>query len=288
MDARWKRGPSQFHDAVKMPFSEYQRRGFVPLAGLVLAACYLFALRPLARRAESLEEPLQKGWQKLSVSLGQTNATAIDFLHITNQLSETRQALVILENARQQATARLQLRAAVRAKIRADFQLVDYEYERSKQLDELSNLAKQQQVVVEPAVFANFPGHTADLKQPALLWAALALTDSLLRTAIQCKVAAVHSLEVPSVLTNAPPTSELDRLAEIPVQVEFTASAASAAKLLQCLPMRVEEIRAAGLLEAPVDKPVLLLDRLLVQKQSADKPDEVHVWLRALGYVLRE
>ena len=288
MAAPRKRGASQPFCAVKMPFSESQRHSIVPLAGLVLAVCYFFVLRPLAHRAERLDEPLQKAWQKLSSTLGQSNATAIGFRHITNQLSETRQALLILENARQQATARLQLRASVRAKIRADFQLVDYESERSKQLEELSTLARQQQVAVEPAVLANFPGHTADVKQPALLWAVLTFTDSLLRTAIQCQVTAIHSLEVPPVLVNAPPTSELERLAEIPLQLEFTASAAAAARLLQCLPLRTDEIRAAGLLTAPADKPVLLIDRLLVQKQSADKPDEVHVWVRALGFVLRE
>jgi hypothetical protein len=273
---------------VKIPFSKYQRRGVVPLAGLVLAAGYLFVLLPLAHRAESLDEPLQKAWQKLSVSLGQTNATAIDFLQITNRLGETRQDLLILENAKKQATARLQLGAAVRAKMLADFQLVEYEGERSKQVDELSNLAKQQQVAVEPVVFADFPAYTADVKQPNLLWAALALTDSLIRTALQCKVAAIQSLEVPPVLTNAPPPNELERLAEIPLQVEFTASAASAARLLQCLPLRADEIKAAGLLEVPADKPVLFIDRLLVQKESADKPDEVHVWLRVLGFALRE
>ena len=273
---------------MKIPFSEYQRRGLIPLAGLALAAYYLFVMLPLARQAESLDEPLQKAWQKLSVSLDQTNATAIDFLHITNQLSETRQALLILENAKQQATARLQLGPAVRARMQADFQLVDYENERSRQLDELSNLAKQQQAAVEPAVFAGFPEHTADVKQPALLWAALSLTESLLRTALQCKVAAIHSLEVPPVLTNAPPTNGTERLAEIPLQVEFTGSAASAARLLQCLPLRADEIRAAGLPEAPADKPALFVDRLIVQKQSPDKPDEVHVWLRAVGFVLRE
>ena len=176
----------------------------------------------------------------------------------------------------------------MRAKVHADFQLVDYENERSKQLDDLSNLAKQQQVVVEPSVFAGFPEHTADVKQPSLLWAALSLTDGLLRTAIQCKVAAIHSLEVPSVLTNAPPTNGNEQLAEIPLQVEFTSSAASAAKLVQSLPLRADEIRAAGLLEVTNDKPVLFIDRLIVQKQSPDKPDEVHVWLRAVGFVLRE
>jgi hypothetical protein len=273
---------------VKIPFSEYQRRGIVPLAGLVLAAYYLLVLLPLSRRAESLDEPLQKAWQKLSFSLDQTNATAIDFLQLTNQLSETRQALLILDNAKQQATARLQPGAVVRAKMHADFALVDYENERSKQLEELGNLAKQDKVAIDPAVFAGFPTHTADVKQPALLWASLSLTDTLLQTALRCKVAAIHSLEVPPVLTNAPPTNSTERLVGIPLQLEFTATATSAVKLLQCLPLRADEIRAAALPEASADKPPIFVDRLVVQKQSADKPDEVHVWLRVIGFVLRE
>jgi hypothetical protein len=170
----------------------------------------------------------------------------------------------------------------------ADFQLVDYENERSRQLDEISNLAKQQQATVAPAVFASFPEHTAEVKQPTLLWAALSLTEGLVRTALQCKVTAIHSLEVPPVLTNAPPSNGTERLAEIPLQVEFTASAAGAARLIQCLPLRADEIRAAGLPEASADKPALFVDRLIVQKQSPDKPDEVHVWLRVVGFVLRE
>jgi hypothetical protein len=273
---------------VKIPFSEYQRRGIVPLAGLVLAAYYLFVLVPVSRRAARLDEPVQKAWQKLSIALDQTNTLAIDFLHITNQLSETRQALLILENAKQQATARLQLGAAVRAKMQADFALVEYENERSRQLEELAKLAKQEQVAIEPAVFANYPEHTADVKQPAFLWAALSLTDGLLRTAVRCKVTAIQSLDVPPVLTNAPPLNSSERLVEIPLHLEFTGFATNAEKLLQSLPLRADEIRAAGLPEAPADKPVLFIDRLVVQKQSADKLDEVHVWLGAVGYVLRE
>ena len=273
---------------MKLSFNEYQRWGLVPLAGLALAAYYFFVMLPLAHRAQNLDEPLQRAWQKLSTSLDHTNTTAVDFLNRTNQLSETRQALLILENAKQQATARLQLGVAVRARMHDDFQLVDYETERSRQLDELSSLAKQQQTAVDPTVFAGFPEHTAEVKQPTLLWAALSLTDGLLRTALQCKVTAIHSLEVAQVLTNAPPTNGTERLAEIPLQVEFTASAANAAKLIQCLPLRADEIRAAGLPDVPADKPALFVDRLIVQKQSPDKADEVHVWLRALGFVLRE
>ena len=126
------------------------------------------------------------------------------------------------------------------------------------------------------------------MKQPKLLWAALSLTDSLLRTAVGCQVTAIQALDVPPVLTNAPPTGPDERLAEIPLHLEFTGSATSAEKLLQCLPLRADEIRAAGLPEVTADKPLLFIDRLVVQKQSADKLDEVHVWLRAVGFVLRE
>lgn len=275
---------------MKFRFQEYRRRSIIPLAVLGLAAYYLFIFLPLGRRAQSLDAPLQKAWQKLSASLDldPTNTTVIDFVHITNQIGDTREALVILETAKQQATARLQLAPPLRARMSAPFQLVEYQNERSKQLDELSSLAKQQQVTVEPAVFAGFPEHTADVRQPALLWAALAAIDCLLHTAFQCKIAAIHSLEAPLALTNAPPTNSLERLAEIPLQIEFTASAANAIRFLQCLPLQAEEIRAAGLPEALTNKPLLFIERLVVRKQSPDKPDEVRLSLRAIGFALRE
>ncbi len=275
---------------MRLRLQEYRRRGIIPLVGLGLAAYYLFVFLPLARRAQSLDAPLQKAWQKLSASLdpNQTNAIAIDFLHITNQIGETRQALVILENARREAAGRLHLAPQLSAKINAPFQLVEYQNERSKTLDDLSTLAKQQKVTIEPAVYSGFPEHTADVRQPELLWAALTAIDGLLRTALQCKIAAIHSLEAPLALTNAPPTNGLDRLAEIPVQIEFTASATNAIQLLRCLPLRPEEARAAGVPEAPADRPVLFVDRLVMRKQTPEKPDEVRVSLRVVGFVLRE
>jgi hypothetical protein len=273
---------------VKLPFSHHQRRGLVPLVGLALAAYYLLVMLPLSRRAARLDQPLHKAWQKLSASLGQTNATTIDFLHITNQLNATRLALVTLENARQQATARLQLGRAVRARMQADFVNANYDNERAQVLTDLSSLAKKQHAVVEPAVFAGFPEYTSDVQQPSLLWAALSMTDNLLQTALQCGVGTIQSLVVPPVLTNPPPTNATALLAEIPLQVEFTGSATSVTRLLQCLPLRADEIREAGLPAAPPDKPPLFVDRLIVQKQSPDKPDEVHVLLGVVGFVLRE
>ena len=39
---------------------------------------------------------------------------------------------------------------------------------------------------------------------------------------------------------------------------------------------------------APPDKPALFIDRLIIKKQAPEKPDEVRVWMRLIGFVLRE
>ena len=193
-----------------------------------------------------MDAPLQTAWQKLSASLDQTNVVAIDFLRITNQLAETRQAITLLENAKQKAAARLELGATVRKRMNEPFKLVDYQIERSRQMDDISKLAKELQVTIEPAVLLGYPEHTADInvKQTALLWAALSFTDNLLATALRCKVGVIHSLEVPLALANEPPPSPAASVAEVPLQIEVTGSAASLLALLQYLPLRADELKA--------------------------------------------
>jgi hypothetical protein len=269
-------------------FQEYRRLTILPLSALALAAYYVFFYLPLERRSRSLDVPLKQAWQKLAESVDQTNALALDFARITNQLAETRQALAVFETTKKKAIARLELGPSVRAKMDAPFQLVDYENDRSKQITELGKTGTNLQAKIEPAVFAGFPEHTADVKQPSLLWAELSLIDSLLGTALQCKLSTIHDLSVPLTLTNALPATGGPDLVEIPVQVEFTAPVASVARLLHSLPLRTEELRATTLPEAPADKPPLFVDRLVIKKQSPDKPDEVRVWLRVVGFVLRE
>jgi hypothetical protein len=269
-------------------FQDYRRLGLLPLAGLALAAYFLLYYLPLARRVDNLDVPLQKAWRKLSLSIDQTNATTIDFLQLSNQLSETRQARTILEATKKEAATRLQLSADLQSKLNAPFQLVDYEYERSKKMDELDRRARELKTTVDPAVYAGFPEHTADTTEPALLWPALSLTDDLLQTAVRCKVTAIHSLDVPLALTNSPGTDSAVRWSQIPLQLEFTAAADNAMKFIQSLPLRAEEARAAGLIEVSPQKVPLLLDRLMIRKQSPDKQDEVRVWLRVVGFVLRD
>ena len=271
------------------PFREYQRRSVIPLAGLALVAYYLLFYLPLARRAASVDEPLQKSWRKLAASIDQTNATTLDLARLTNQLNQTREALALVENTKKEAALRLELSPALKAKMAAPFQLVDYQNERSKEIDDLDKQAKEQKIAVDPAVYAGFPEHTIDTADPALLWPALALTQDLLGTAIRCQVSAIHSLDVPVTGTNMPsPPEAYGRWDQIPLQIEFTATAENAARLVESLPLRAEELRAAGLPAWSPDKAPLFIDRLIMKKQTPEKPEEVRVWLQAVGFVFRE
>jgi hypothetical protein len=260
----------------------------LPIAGLAVGAYYLAVFVPLAHRAHSLDEPLRKGWHKLAASLDQTNATALDFQLITNRLNETRQELALIQEARKKAILRLELSPEVRAKLGAPFQLVDYQIERSKQMDELDSKARQAKVAIDPIVFAGFPEHTADMTEPVLLWAALSLTHDLLQTALRCKVSAIHSLEVALAVTNSASFNGSGRWAEIPLQLEFTASGENALHVVQSLPRRAEEIRAAGLPAPERSTSPVFIDRLIIRKEAPEKPDEVRVWIRAVGFVFRE
>src|SRR5436309_6069054 len=115
---------------------EIKRRCALPLALLGLAAYYAFAFVPLTRKAESLDAPLQKAWLKLAASLEQPNAAGLDFSQISNQLNETRQELASLEGLKKKAANRLELAPELRARFNSTFQLVDFQNERSKQMDD--------------------------------------------------------------------------------------------------------------------------------------------------------
>lgn len=270
-----------------MSFQEYKRRSILPLAGLVLAAYYFLVYLPMQQKAAGFDAPLKKDWAKLCAALDQTNAVTLNFRQLTNQLSETRQALTALESARQKVINRLELGPAVRSRLNAPFQLVEYENERSQEIDQLSAMAKDQKVTLDPAVLAGLPDYTVDVLQPNLLWPALSLADGLLRTVLSSNAVALHSLQVPLLLTNSFADAP-SHWTEVPMQVEFTAPAPGLLRILQSLPLRAEEARAAGLPPLPGNKAPLFIDGLILKKQSPDKPDELRVWLRLVGFVYRE
>jgi hypothetical protein len=270
------------------PVQEHKRRLILPLIGLCLAAYYLFVFQPLNREAKRLDVPLRDEWRKLAGMLGRTNSTVLDFNHINSQLEETRQALAALASAEQKTIGRLEPAAALRSRMSEPFRLVDYQNEMSKHMDEIARQAKLRQVAIDPVIYEGFPQHRIGITEPNLLWGALRLTEGLMDSALLCNVKAIHWLEVPVTFTNAPGIEPLARWAEVPIVFEFTATSTSAAQLLQSLPLKPGELKAAGLPEGLPEKGVLYIDRLLIKRQSPDKIDEVRVWLRAIGFIMRE
>jgi hypothetical protein len=270
---------------VKVFFTEYKRRSIIPICGLALLAYFLFVFLPLSRRAADLDPPLEKAWRSLCGSLERSNATMVNFTQITNQLAETRQALGLMDEAMKRTAERLRLGTNTQAKMEASFELYDYQNQRSKEADELVKLAKNEKVTIEPLVLAGFPEHTVDIKDPTLLWPALSMVSSLLTSAIKCQITNLHSLDVPLTLTNA---AASNRLSEILIQAEFTGPFTGVLRLIQSLPLRSEELKSAGLPEVGPEKTPLFVDRLVIRKQTPEKPNEVRVALRLIGFVLRE
>ena len=268
--------------------AETRRRSILPLLAGVMGAVYLFGFVPIDRKAKSLAVPLEQSWRRLAIGLGKTNALELDFVSLTNQLQATHTARAALEAARKQARARVELDAMLRAQLDEPFLFVDYQYEAGRRMDALARLAKQESVVLEPAVLAGFPEPSAAMREPALLWADLAFLESLLTTAINAKVAAIHFIAAPMPLTDASSTNNGGSLAELPLQIELTGPVSNVARFLQTLPLRADEIKAAGLPAAPTNKPALFIDRLVLRKQSPAKADEVHLSLRAVGFVFQK
>lgn len=275
---------------MKLPTSiqEHRRRAILPLIGLGLITFYLLVFQPLSRKASELDVPLKNAWNKLAASLGRTNSTALDFNYISTQLEETRQSLATLAVAEQKTALRLEPAATLRARMSEPFRLVDYQNELSKHMDDLTQQARLRQITIDSVVYDGFPQHRVDIAEPNLLWGALRLTEDLIDSAVQCNVSAFHWLEVPITFTNTPGIEPLARWTEVPIVFEFTANSTAVARFLQCLPLRAGELQPAGLPEVSPEKGVLYIDRLLIKRQSPEKADEVRVWLRAVGFIMRE
>jgi len=264
---------------------EFRKRLVLPLLAGALVATYVFGFLPLVRKSANLAVPLESSWRQLTTALGKTNALELDFTSLTNQLVATREALATVEAARQRARTRVQLDAGLRAQLDEPFLLVDYRYEAGRQMNVLARLAKQQNVVLAPAVLAGFPEPSAEMKDPALMWAQLAFLDCLISTAIHAKVTDIQSIAAPMPSTNAPAANNGRSVVELPLQIELSGPTTNVFWFLQTLPLRADEIQAAGLPAAPTNKPALFIDRLVLRKQSVEKPDEVRLLLRAVGFV---
>ena len=250
--------------------------------GLVLY--YFLLFRPLSRRVEALDEPLDVVSRELvNLSLESQGIHDLDLAQVTKTKEALQASLATTAKVGQMIAGRVELEPDIRAKLKEPFLLIDYQNERQKRIEQVSALAKTQQVALDPAVPSGFPEYKAEMKEPNLLWADLSIVHHILTVAINNKVGAVKNLNVlPVQLRRAAGETSLEAIS---VRVELVAPMESVSGFLLALPLRAEEMKAAGLPESLPGKPALFLDKLILRKQTPEKPAEVNLDLVVCGFV---
>ncbi len=270
------------------PGSIQQFQLFLILSTCLLAIYYGTVYRPLVNRAAALDAPLTNVWQKLVSSPVTPTPHGPDLSGIHRNFENARESLGELQRATRTLSARLALHPETRRRMNEPFQLIDYQDERQSRIVELNQLAKQQHVKVDKAVWDAIPEYTADVRQPELLWAQLDAVHHLLTTALRCKIGAVNRVYLPPVRPHLMPETDETFLYELPVRVELIGSMTSIGQLMGSLPRRSAEMGALGLAEGVTNKMPLFVRGLMLRKSSVEMPGEVSLDLQAAALVYLE
>lgn len=261
---------------MKRPWS--RPLALVVLGALTLAVLYLTVERRLAARLAEQEAPLADLRRRLAVAAGEagfTNNPSPE--RLAARLTELRAATAGFAAAVTGAQERLALPATLRERLDAPFQLVEFQNELGRRLEELGQAAATAKVTLDAAVAGGFPRHSPDLGRPELQWVQLDLVTRLVRGAVAARVAAVHEIAVP--VTPARPLEGSPAWDEVRAFIAFTGPAEAALALVTALTLTPQEAVPAGFPAELTGRPVLLLDRLLVRRSALERPDEVRVEL---------
>ncbi len=250
-----------------------------------LALYYFLVFRPLSHRVEALDGPLDEVSQELvNVGLESIGIHDLDLAQVKKTKAALETSLETTKKAGQIIVGRVELEPEIRAKLKEPFLLIDFQYERQKRIEQVTALAKTQQVTLDSAVPAGFPEHKTEMKDPNLLWGELSIVHHILTAAINNKIGAVKNLTVLPVQPRHAAAGETF-LEAISVRVELVGPMESASNFLLALPLRAEEMKAAGLPESLPGKPALFLDKLILRKQTPEKPAEVNLDVVVCGFV---
>jgi hypothetical protein len=260
---------------------------------VIIAAGLLFLFfgiyQPLSSKARNLDTPLLDVWGSLAkkkISDGTGSELNLDRINLN--LEKTKKTVVSLKKSSQTVSERLALAPEVRAKLSEPFQFVDFQIEQQSRIEALDFLARDNNVALGSNVFAHFPEYTADQAQPNLLWAQLDFLDHLLGCAIRSRVTSIETVDLPPVASHHLPESMEPFLYEVPIRIKATGSMESISKFLASLPVRDSEAKAMNIPVPPATKPPLFIHRFILKKSSRERPDEVHLELRACGFLYRD
>lgn len=249
------------------------------LMGMALAAYYVAVFRPLGQQAAALDQPLVAAWNRFAA----TNETSpiVRGLSLDNHDQRLRQLqgqARSLEAASAVVQRRILWPPVVQAKLAAPWQLIDFQDERYRKVQELAALARDKKMALEPGATNGYPEYVADMPLPTLLWPRLHMADQLFLTAAHCQVRNLRNLQ--QLPTEAHRYTRRDQvfLMEIPMRVEVTGSMEAVTRFLAALPLATtNELQAVGVTVPLTNKPPFFLGPLLVRKSAPEQPHEVQL-----------
>jgi hypothetical protein len=248
------------------------------LAALGLCLYFLAVYQPLSRRAAALDQPLLELWNELAqASAHVTGPDDAQMPKLDAALESVQHARDILDRSRHTLADRIRPAPELAERIHGTFQLIEFQNERQLATEQLWRLARQKKVQLDPKLAGGFPEYFAEDRQPALLWVQLRLLHDVLGAAISSEVSLVQSVQSPPIEVHAAEPGRPDYRADVSIQVELIGSATAIMQFLESMPLRTDEILARGLPAAAPGKPAYFIDRLLMRKESRDKPDEVRI-----------
>lgn len=262
-------------------------RQWVILGAVIgLALYYVLIFRPLSQRAAALDKPVEHAWQELvDFSKESSSIRDLDLGGIRRTQEMLRASLAATEKVRNTIFNRVQLEPETRAKMAEPFSLIDFQNERQERIEQLNALARNQKVVLNAAALQGFPEYNAETKDPGLLWAQLSVASHILAVAINSKVQEVKNVTVLPTQAEKVPNSGEVSWQMISLRVELVSAMPAAENFLAAMPLRSEELKAAGLPESLPGKPALFLDRVLLRKQTPEKPDDLSLDVVISGFV---
>ncbi len=268
-------------------------RSYLPectLLGALVAALGFFGFfQTEARRADALDRPLRQAWESFAATNQSSEATAgLSLEELPAALERLQQSAGELLELRQLVTERLQLPADTLERLGEPFLLIHFENERLRLAEELVALARSKKVGYEAAVTNGLPRYTADLVEPALLWARLEFARQVLLTALHAQVGAVRHLEQLPAVSHRSLITGRRYYEELPMRLEVVGTVDPVSRFLTNLPLRGAELEDTGLAGALTNKPVLFLSHLLLRKSAPDRPAEMRVELIVSGFVPQE
>lgn len=254
----------------------------VTLSALALVAYYFLVYWPLSNTVVFLDKPLTNLWQQLVLTNGNGRSVdALDLAATSENLRQSQLARRTLAQQREQVLSRIALDPEIEKKLRQPFQYIDFQNERQARIEELSGLAKKQQVALDPSVVGEYPRYTAEQEYPSALWAELAIFHHALATALHSKIKSIQSAKMlPMEIHRSEPAGSF----EFRVALELIGPMSAASRFLLAVPLRGIELKDLGLQEVLAAKPVLFIDKMILRKSSADRPDEVQVNVVVSGF----